>query len=295
MQLSANGIAIEVDDQGTASAEPLLLIMGLGMQLVAWHDGLVQQLLAQGFRVIRFDNRDAGLSQSFDALGVPNLALTSMQHLLHLPVRSPYSLVDMAADAAGVLEALGLRRAHVCGASMGGMIAQHLALQRPDMVKSLTLMMTNSGARSLPGPSMKVRQALLTRPADPKNQASVIEHFYKLYRLIGSPGHPAPEAWLRQRIAASVQRSLRPRGVLRQLTAIAADTQRARLIGAIHVPTLILHGEADPLVPVAAAHDLARRIPGSRLDLIAGMGHDLPEPLWPRFVAGIQQTAARAG
>jgi pimeloyl-ACP methyl ester carboxylesterase len=294
MQLSANGIAIEVDDQGPASAEPLLLIMGLGMQLVAWHDGLVQQLLAQGFRVIRFDNRDAGLSQSFDALGVPNLALTSMQHLLHLPVRSPYSLADMAADAAGVLDALGLRRAHVCGASMGGMIAQHLALQRPEMVKSLTLMMTNSGARSLPGPSMKVRQALLTRPADPKNQASVIEHFYKLYRLIGSPGYPASEAWLRQRITASVQRSLRPRGVLRQLSAIAADTQRARLIGAIGAPTLILHGEADPLVPVAAAHDLARRIPGARLDLIPGMGHDLPEPLWPRFVAGIQQTAARA-
>ncbi|MCV2370709.1 alpha/beta fold hydrolase [Roseateles oligotrophus] len=291
MQISANGLAIEIDDQGPANAEPLLMIMGLGMQLIAWPDGLVQRLLAEGFRVIRFDNRDAGLSQQFDHLGVPNIALASVQHLLHLPVRSPYSLADMARDALGVLDALGLQRAHICGASMGGMIAQQLALQAPERVKSLTLIMTSSGSRRLPGPAMRVRSALLSRPADPHDFAALAERNYKLFRLIGSPAYPAPEAELRQRIAASLRRSNRPQGVLRQLAAIAADNRRAGQLGRIKAPTLIQHGDQDPLIPVAAAHDLARRIPGAHLDIIKGMGHDLPEQLWPRFVAGIKSVA----
>lgn len=294
MQISANGIAIEVDDQGPPTAEPLLMIMGLGMQLTAWPEGLVQQLLAKGFRVIRFDNRDAGLSQSFDHLGVPNIGLASVQHLLHLPVRSPYSLAEMARDALGVLDALGLQQAHVCGASMGGMIAQHVALLAPQRVKSLSLIMTNSGARSVPGPSMRVRSALLSRPPNPKEFAAVVERTYQLFRLIGSPAYPAPEAELRERIKTSLRRSNRPRGVLRQLAAIAADTHRAGQLGRIKAPTLIIHGEADPLVPAPAAHDLARRIPGAQLDLIAGMGHDLPEELWARMVAGILALAQRS-
>ncbi|WP_310384788.1 alpha/beta fold hydrolase [Roseateles sp.] len=295
MQISVNGLHLEVDDQGPVDAEPLLMIMGLGMQLVAWPDGLVRQLLAQGFRVIRFDNRDAGLSQHLDQLGVPNIAIASVQHLLHLAVRSPYSVADMARDALGVLDALGLRRAHVCGASMGGMIAQQLALLAPERVKSLTLMMTNSGSRMLPGPSMRVRGALLKRPADPHDFAAVAERTYKLFRLIGSPAYPAPEAELRQRIMASLRRSNRPDGVLRQLAAVAADTRRAGQLGRIKAPTLILHGDKDPLIPVAAAHDLARRIPGAQLDIIKGMGHDLPEQLWPRFAAGIKRVAELGG
>jgi pimeloyl-ACP methyl ester carboxylesterase len=291
MQISANSLNLEVDDQGPVDAEPLLMIMGLGMQLVAWPDGLVQALLAAGFRVIRFDNRDAGLSQHLDALGVPNIGLAAVQHLLHLPVRSPYSLADMARDALGVLDALGLQRAHVCGASMGGMIAQQLALLAPERVKSLSLIMTNSGSRMLPGPSLRVRTALLSRPGDPHDFAAMAERSYKLFRLIGSPAYPAPEAELRQRIAVSLRRSNRPQGVVRQLAAIAADHRRAGQLGRIKVPTLILHGDKDPLVPVAAAHDLARRIAGAKLDIIPGMGHDLPEPLWPRFVSGIQSVA----
>ena len=294
MQISANGIAIEVEDLGKRTDEPLLLIMGLGMQLTAWHQGLVQKMLDQGFRVIRFDNRDVGLSQNFDGLGAPNLALAALQRLARWPVRSAYSLSDMADDAAGVLTALGLKSAHVCGASMGGMIAQQLALNHPERVRSLTLMMTDSGARGLPRPTLKVSAALLARPADPYDQDSLVDHYYRLFRLIGSPAYPGPEAWLRQVCADAVRRSNRPQGFARQLMAIAADTGRAVQLGRIKRPTLVLHGLADPLIPVAAAHDLAARIPGAQLELIEGMGHDLPEPLWPRFVAAIQTVAARA-
>jgi len=294
MQISANGIAIEVEDLGKPTDEPLLLIMGLGMQLTAWHQGLVQQMLGQGFRVIRFDNRDVGLSQNFDGLGVPNLALAALQRLARWPVRSAYSLSDMADDAAGVLTALGLKSAHVCGASMGGMIAQQLALNHPERVRSLTLMMTDSGARGLPRPTLKVSAALLARPADPDALDSLVDHYYRLFRLIGSPAYPGPEAWLRQVCADAVRRSNRPQGFARHLMAIAADTGRAAQLGRISAPTLVLHGLADPLIPVAAAHDLAARIPGAQLELIEGMGHDLPEPLWPRFVAAIQTVAARA-
>ncbi len=294
MQISANGITLEVEDHGPTSGEPLLLIMGLGMQLVAWPDGFVKQLVAQGFRVIRFDNRDAGLSQSFDHVGVPNIAMAAMKHLFRMSIKSPYSVADMARDAVGVLDALNIKKAHVCGASMGGMIAQQMGVLHPDRVKSLTLIMTTSGARGLPQPTMKVRQALLSRPTDPKDLNSIAAHYFKLYRLIGSPGFPAPEAELRERIGVSVRRSNRPRGVARQLVAIAADNGRADQLGRITAPTHIIHGEADPLVPVGAAHDLKKRITGATLDLIAGMGHDLPEPLWPRFAAGIKEASTRA-
>ena len=294
MQISANGITIEVEDQGPTSGEPLLLIMGLGMQLVAWPDGLVKQLVARGFRVIRFDNRDAGLSQSFDSAGVPNVALAAIRYLFRRQVKSPYSMAEMARDAVGVLDALNIKKAHVCGASMGGMIAQHLGIEHAARIKSLTLIMTTSGARALPQPTMKVRSALLNRPSNPKDLASIAEHYFKLYRLIGSPGFPAPEAELRERIGVSVRRSNRPKGVARQLVAIAADSGRAAQLDQITVPTHIIHGEADPLVPVAAAHDLKRRIAGATMDLIAGMGHDLPEPLWPRFAAGIKEASTRA-
>ena len=164
MRVVANGIAIEVDDQGLPDGEPLLLIMGLGMQLTGWPDELVQLLVSRGFRVLRFDNRDIGLSQYFDHLGLPNLALAGIRYSLRLPVRAPYGIADMASDASGVLDAMGIARAHVCGASMGGMIAQHLAARHPDRVKSLTLMMTTSSARRLPQPSLRVRRALISRP-----------------------------------------------------------------------------------------------------------------------------------
>ncbi|MGZ5235825.1 MAG: alpha/beta fold hydrolase [Caldimonas sp.] len=294
MQIVANGIAIEVEDHGSPQGEPLLLVMGLGMQLLAWHDDFVTSLVERGFRVIRFDNRDIGLSQRFDAAGVPNLTLDMLRFGLGLRVRSPYTLTDMAADAAGVLDVFGIAAAHVCGASMGGMIAQRLAAHHPGRVKSLTLMMTSSGARQLPGPSLKVRGAMLARPKDPGRIESIVEHYVDLYGLIGSPAYPATRDYLRERFTRSVTRSYRPAGTARQMVAIAADGDRSPLLGGIRVPTHVIHGVADPLVPVPAGRDLAARIPGATLDAIEGMGHDLPKELWPRFVAGIAGAAGRA-
>ena len=293
MQISANGIGLEVEDHGSPNGEPLLLIMGLGMQLVAWHDDFVASLVKCGFRVIRFDNRDIGLSQRFDHLGVPNLAMQSLRYAIGLSVKSAYSLPDMAADAAGILDVLGIQSAHVCGASMGGMIAQQMALRHPERVKSLTLMMTSSGSRKLPQATLKVRGAMISRPKDPNNVDSVVAHFVRIYKLIGSPAFPASDAYLHERLNMSVRRSYRPHGTARQLMAIAADGDRSALLGRIKKPTQILHGLQDPLVPVAAGHDLAAKIAGARLDVIEGMGHDLPVALWPRFAAGIANAAGR--
>ena len=294
MKISANGVAIEVEDHGSPQGEPLLLIMGLGMQLVAWHEDFVESLVQRGFRVIRFDNRDIGLSENLDRFGAPRLGLDALKFALGLRVSSPYTLADMAADSVGVLDALGIPQAHVCGASMGGMIAQQMAVRHPDRVKSLTLMMTSSGARKLPGPSLKVRSALMARPKNPTDVESVIAHYVALYELIGSPGYRPADGYVRSRLQMSVRRSYRPAGTARQMVAIAADGDRSPLVAQIRLPTQIIHGKADPLVPVAAGHDLAAKIPGAELDLIDGMGHDLPVALWPRFVAGIASAAGRA-
>ncbi len=280
--VNANGLRIAVDDQGPRGAPALLMVMGLGLQLIAWPQGLVDALTARGLRVVRFDNRDVGLSQHLDHLGVPHLGWASFKHLLHLPVRSPYSLADMARDALGVMEALALPRAHVWGASMGGMIAQHLAALAPDRVQSLTLMMTTAGARHLPGPSWPVRQALLARPLR-RDEATLQAHFAALYRLIGSPAYPAPEGWLEARVLEAIRRSDHPAGMLRQLMAVVADADRTPLVRRIAAPSLVIHGEADPLVPVAAGRHLARQLRQVSTDFIPGMGHDLPPALWPRY------------
>lgn len=295
MQLSANGVRIEVDIQGPAGGEPLLMIMGLGMQLIAWPDGLVEQLVDKGFRVIRFDNRDVGLSQPFDELGPPNIPLAALLHTLRLPIKAPYQLADLARDAVGVLDALGIAQAHVCGASMGGMVAQHLGFAHAQRLKSLTLMMTTSGHRGLPKESLKVRRALLSRPrpgATPEQKfENILDHYVSLYGVIGSPGFPPEPQALRERLARGVKRAFRPQAVARQLVAIAADDRRVERLPRITAPTLVLHGQDDALIPVAAAHDLARRIPGARLEIIPGWGHDLPEALWPRLASEVARTA----
>lgn len=297
MQVSANGISLEVDDRGPPDGAPLVMIMGLGMQLVAWPDGLVDLLVERGFRVIRFDNRDIGLSQRFDHLGTPNLLWESMKLRFGMPVRAPYTLADLAADAFGVLDALGIPRAHVVGASMGGMIAQRMALAAPQRVLTLTSIMSSSGARHLPGPQARVLQVLLGRPKD-HSEPTVLAHYVRLFQAIGSPGYPSSEEELRQRIRASVRRGgYRPAGSARQLAAVASDTTRAEELRALRVPTLVLHGSDDPLVPLACGEDTARRIPGARLVAIPGMGHDLPpavverllEPLLPHLRLGSKQ------
>lgn len=295
MRVHANGLGIEVDDQGpTASpgGPPILLLMGLGMQLTAWPEPLVARLVAAGRRVVRIDNRDAGLSQGFDAAGVPNLLWAATRYLLHLPLHAPYTIADMAADTLGVLDVLGLPRVQLVGASMGGMIAQHLAARQPERIERLTLMMTTSGARDLPQPGARVRMALLDGRAVPDgNIEGLVDRLERVFTLIGSPAHrPQTEAEreaFRERLRASVRRAYRPAGVARQLVAVVADGDRSPLLARIAAPTHIVHGTADPLVPVAAAHDLHAKIAGSTLELIDGMGHDLPAPLWPRLAQAI--------
>ena len=294
MHVQANGLRIAVDDQGPRGAPVVLLVMGLGMQLIAWPEPLVLGLLQRGFRVLRFDNRDIGLSQGFDHAGLPNLTVAGLRHALHLPVRAPYGLADMAQDALGVLDALGIAQAHVCGASMGGMIAQHLAARAPQRVASLTLVMTSSGARSLPRPSWAVQRTLMSRPRGPGQDAAV-DWIVQMLRTIGSPGYPADATALRERARASVQRSWHPAGSMRQLLAIVADGDRTPLLARITAPTRIVHGMADPLVPLACGQHLARHIAHADTDFIPGMGHDLPDALLERLAQGIADTAARAG
>jgi len=277
MQVKANGINIEVEDSGPgdgAERPVVLLIMGLGMQLVAWPPAVVQILIDAGYRVIRFDNRDIGLSQHFDHMGTPNLIWAGLKHRLGLKVKAPYTLHDMALDSIGVLDALGVTKAHVVGVSMGGMIAQRVTLAAPERVQSLTSIMSSSGARKLPQADPKVMRVLFSRPADSSREA-IVAHYVRLYKAIGSPGFPTDESELKQRIAMGVDRSFHPSGTMRQMVAIAADNTRAQELARIDKPTLVLHGQADPLVPFAHGQDTARRIPGARFAGIEGMGHDL--------------------
>lgn len=283
MRISAHGVGLEVEDSGGKDRPAVLLIMGLGMQLIAWPAAFVQALVEAGFRVIRFDNRDTGLSQHFDELGVPNLLWESMKHRFGLPVRAPYSLQAMAQDSLGVLDALGLERAHVVGASMGGMIAQRVALAAPDRVLSLTSIMSSSGAHDLPGPKPQVLAALMSRPHRRSEQA-LADHGVRIWKLIGSPAFPTDEATLRANVIAANRRSFHPAGTMRQMAAVAADRRRADELPRIKAPTLVVHGRDDPLVPLACGHDTARRIGGSRFVPIAGMGHDLPPPVVERIL-----------
>ena len=292
-KVRANGLMIEVDDQGPRDAPVVLLVMGLGMQLTGWPEELVALLVSHGFRVVRFDNRDAGLSEGFDHAGVPSIPWNALRHLLRLPIRSPYAVKDMAADAVGVMDALGIARAHVVGASLGGMISQHMAAHWPDRVASLALIMTTSGSRRLPGPTMQARRALLSQPANRESE-TLISHSISVFTAIGSPAYRPAPADLRARVAASVARASRPAGSARQLLAIAADGDRTPLLARIQAPTKVIHGVVDPLVPVANGHDLVKRIPGALGDFIEGMGHDLPQQLLGRIAQAIAGNARRA-
>ncbi len=293
MRVTANGLQLEVEDLGPRDAPPLLLVMGLGMQLTGWPDEFVTLLLERGFRVIRYDNRDVGLSDGFESAGVPSIALAALRHFLRLPVRAPYGVADMAEDARGVLDALGIERAHVCGASLGGMIAQHLAARHPGRVASLTLIMTTTGSRRLPGPTARARRALLSRPASGAMD-TLVDHSVNVFTTIGSPAFRPDPVVMRERVAASIARAFRPAGSARQLLAIAADGDRTPLLARIQAPTQVIHGVDDPLIPVANGHDLHRRIPGATGDFIEGMGHDLPQALLGRIVDLIQANAGRA-
>ncbi len=290
--VQANGIAIEYAETGPRDAPVILLIMGLGMQLVAWPEFFCDGLAARGFRVIRFDNRDAGLSTRMPSAG--SLATTAMmaRAFLGLRVRPPYTLNDMARDTVGLMHALGISEAHIVGASMGGMIAQIVAIEHPERVKSLTSIMSTSGDRALPGPKGKVLRALL-RPR-PRDKALAVRRYMEMFRLIGGAGYPPTEAELLARVEGAVRRSYRPDGFARQLIAIQTAPSRVRKLRSVRAPTLVLHGSDDPLVPLAGGEDTAANIPGAHLRVVPGMGHFLPEALVPLLVDEIAAHCLKA-
>lgn len=279
MKIASNGLHFEVETAGDDSAPAVLLTMGLGMQLTAWPERLLTALVNAGYRVIRYDNRDMGLSSHLDALGEPHLLWQFVKSRLGLRLRSAYTLQDMAQDALGILDALGVARAHAVGVSMGGMISQRIAATAPERVLSLTSVMSSSGAPGLPGPSPEVSRAMVTRPKS-QSPEDVVNHTLDIFRLIGSPAYPQDMPVFRQHLLDGVIRSYHRAGVSRQLLAIMTDRQRHTLLPRIACPTLVLHGAVDPLVPLACGKDTAARIPGARFEAIQGMGHD-----WPPGVA----------
>jgi pimeloyl-ACP methyl ester carboxylesterase len=277
--IHSNGITLTYETQGDPTGPPVLLIMGLGLQLISWPEAFCQMLVEHGFFVIRFDNRDSGLSSKMDHFGQPNLLLSAVKNVLRLPLSSGYTLHDMAKDAVGLLDGLAIGKAHIVGVSMGGMIAQIVAANYPDRTYSLTSIMSSSGRRGLPGPTRAARHALLSRPENPRDLESVIDHLAKTFRVIGSPAYPTPELQLRARLSAAVKRNMNPAGTARQLVAIAASGDRVKLLKSINVPALVIHGIQDPLIPIACGRDTARLIPGAMLREIDGMGHDLASEL----------------
>lgn len=272
----ANGIDICYQALGDRGSPAILLIMGLGMQLISWPDAFCESLVDSGFRVIRFDNRDAGHSTHIDWRQRPRLLLSIARGVLSLPVRSPYQLSDMAADAIALLDALEVERAHLVGVSMGGMIAQCMAARYPEHLLSLTSIMSSSGNWRVACGKPAVLGQLLRRPARPDDPASQLDHLMRLFGVIGSPGFPSDQADLRQQLARAIRRANCPAGHYQQLLAIIAAGDRRRELARIRTPTLVIHGADDPLVPVAAGYDTAKHIAGARLEIIRGMGHDLP-------------------
>jgi len=289
--LQSNGITIAYQTAGDPKAAPVLLVPGLGMQLSGWPEAFVDGLVELGFFVIRFDNRDCGLSTKFDEAGRPGPALTFLRSMLRWPRRSPYTLADMADDALGVLSALGVGKAHLVGASMGGAIAQALAAQHPGRVLSLTCIGTGGGRRGLAGASREARALLVRRPRNAQDLERQVEQTARTLRAIGSPAYPTPDKLLRQRVLQAIRRNVCAGGVERQLAALAAAGERGAELKAIRAPTLLIHGAADPLVPLACGADGARVIPGARLEVIEGMGHDLPAQLVERLLALIDAHA----
>jgi pimeloyl-ACP methyl ester carboxylesterase len=272
---------------GDPSDPALLLVMGLGMQLIHWDREFCEGLAGRGFHVIRFDNRDAGLSTKIDA-PVPNV----MRAMAGFRIQAPYLLSDMADDSFGLLDHLGIERAHVVGASMGGMIAQTMAIRRPERVLSLGSMLSTPGDRRLGTPKLRVWSVLMRQA--PGDRDTYIDYFVRVFRMIGSPGYRLDDARMRERAAETYDRCHYPAGTARQLGAILASGSRTAALRQLDVPAVVIHGRSDPLVPFRAGVATARAIPSAELLAFPGMGHDLPHQLWPRFTDALVANAERA-
>jgi len=290
----ANGIEIDAEEFGEETGIPLLLIRGLGTQRTAWPDEFLAGLVERGHRVIAFDNRDAGLSTKFDEAGAVDVAEALGRWARGDPLDAPYRIDDMALDALGLLDVLELETAHVAGISMGGMIAQVMAARHGERLRSLTSIMSSSGAPGLPGPTPEAAAALMSSPEDPDDRESVIRHTVETEKVFASPGYPPGDAYLRAVAETAYDRCYCPEGVDRQMLAVLAGAGRAELLKMIRVPTLVIHGVDDPLIPVEASMDTARRIPGAELRLVPGMGHDVAPGLIPTLVEAIAGHTAAA-
>ena len=290
MKAQANGIEIEYEDYGATDAPPVLLIMGLGAQLTLWPMPMVDQLVERGYRVIRYDNRDVGLSTKLDDQPVPAITAVVAALMTGAKPDVPYLLADMAADAIGVLDALGIAKAHVMGASMGGMIAQMVAATYPDRVLSLTSIMSTTGNPMLPSATPEAMAVLTQRP-DSTDEAAIVAHGIKVEKTIGSPGYPADEAVLSERVLRDFNRMYYPPGFARQMAAIVGSGDRRAALKTITAPTMVVHGVDDPLVPLAGGRDTAATIPGAKIVEIPGMGHNVPEALIGRVLDAFEQVA----
>ncbi|AOL93603.1 alpha/beta fold hydrolase [Porphyrobacter sp. LM 6] len=279
------GIEIFYEEHGDPSHDVILLVMGLGAQMTLWPDELVAALAGEGFRVIRYDNRDIGLSQKMEGARAPWLPVQMLRKRIGFPAKVPYTLKDMADDGIGLLDALGIERAHVVGASMGGMIVQLMAVHHAERLHSMTSIMSTTGNPKLPQAEKQAIEALIA-PLKSMDEDTLIAHGINIIRNIGSPESaefPFDEPAQRERVLKNIRRSVYPAGLPRQLAAIIDDGCRRARLGKVRVPSLVLHGEADPLVKLAGGEDTARHIPGARLVTFPGWGHDLPLPLVPRL------------
>jgi pimeloyl-ACP methyl ester carboxylesterase len=285
----ANGIDICYEIFGDAKAEPMLLIMGLGAQMIHWDDEFCRQLAARGFRVIRFDNRDIGKSSKLS--GGKRLTAVELLKLrfLKIPVAAPYTLLDMAKDTISLMDVLGIQSAHLVGASMGGMIAQEIAISFPQRVRSLTSIMSTTGNPKVPPPTREASAILMAPPPATKEEFFV--RFAQTWKILRGGSFPEDEALDRSRAERTYERGLNPAGVGRQLRAILASGSRKERLRAVKAPTLVIHGSVDPLVRPEGGKDTAASIPGAKFLLVEGMGHALPIPMWPPVIDAIDKHA----
>lgn len=281
--VTANNIQIAYEDHGNPEDPVALLIMGLGGQLTMWSDELVQDLVAGGYRVITFDNRDIGLSHHHTGETSPGILRQILLRRLGIRLKTPYALIDMAHDTIGLMDALKLESAHLVGISMGGMIAQHVAALAPNRVTSLTAIMTTTGNPKLPRPSGDVMKAMVRRGPQPTSRDEIIDLSVATFEVIGTPGENQNTNGMRDRITRSYDRSYNPAGLARQMSAIVASGDFRKHTRSIKAPTLVLHGSVDPLVPIEGGRDVAKLVRGARMEVLEGMGHDVP----PRFLPEI--------
>lgn len=277
------GVTICAEAFGDPADPPLLLVMGLGMQMVRWHESFLRELTDRGLYVIRFDNRDSGRSTAFADLPLPRLG----QLLRRRFDPRQYRLADMAQDTVGLLDALGLERVHVAGASMGGMIAQVLASEHPRRVRSLTSIMSNTGSRFNGQPALKTYPVMLRRA--PRDLDGYLAHQVAVHAAVGSPGAPPEDPLFLEIARRSFERNPDPSGTGRQLAAILASGDRTRALHGVSAPTLVIHGSADRLIALSGGRATARAIPGAELHVVQGMGHDLPRENWPEVIGAIAQ------